>query len=41
MAAGVHAIRATTVEEFGEQLQAAFAVLGPHLIDAIVPNLLS
>jgi len=38
---GVNATRATTAEEFNDQLQAAFATRGPHLIDAIVPTLLS
>lgn len=37
---GVSASRATTAEEFNEQLQAAFATRGPQLIDAIVPTLM-
>jgi acetolactate synthase I/II/III large subunit len=37
---GVPARRATTVEEFADALQAAFAEPGPHLIDAVVPSLL-
>jgi acetolactate synthase-1/2/3 large subunit len=36
---GVPATRATTAEELAEQLAAAFAEPGPHLIDAIVPPL--
>ena len=38
---GVSASRATTVGEFNTQLQAALAASGPHLIDALVPTLLS
>ena len=38
---GVSASRATTVEEFNTQLEAALAASGPHLIDALVPTLLS
>ena len=38
---GVSASRATTVEEFNTQLEAALAASGPHLIDAVVPTLLS
>ncbi|MSX01358.1 MAG: acetolactate synthase large subunit, partial [Actinobacteria bacterium] len=34
---GVVATRATTAEEFSEQLEAAFATPGPHLIEAILP----
>ena len=37
---GVSASRATTAEEFNEQLQAAFDNPGPFLIDAIVPTLM-
>ena len=38
---GVHATRATTAEEFNEQLEAAMQSTGPCLIDAIVPTFLS
>jgi acetolactate synthase-1/2/3 large subunit len=34
---GVAATRATTAEEFSEQLEAAFSTPGPHLIEAILP----
>ncbi len=36
---GVPATRATTAEEFVEQLSAAFATKGPRLIEAIVPSI--
>lgn len=36
---GVPATRATTVEEFATQLEAAFAASGPRLIDARIPAL--
>jgi acetolactate synthase-1/2/3 large subunit len=36
---GVPATRATTAEELAEQLAAAYAEPGPHLIDAIIPPL--
>ncbi len=36
---GVEATRATTAEEFNEQLEQALAGSGPRLIDAIVPTL--
>ena len=36
---GVPATRATTAEEFTEQLQAALAASGPQLIEAVVPPL--
>jgi acetolactate synthase-1/2/3 large subunit len=36
---GVAATRATTAEELAEQLAAAYAEPGPHLIDAIIPPL--
>jgi acetolactate synthase-1/2/3 large subunit len=35
---GVPSTRATTAEEFVEQLQAALAEPGPHLIEAVVPS---
>jgi acetolactate synthase-1/2/3 large subunit len=38
---GVHATRATTAEEFNEQLEAAMQSTAPCLIDAIVPTFLS
>jgi acetolactate synthase-1/2/3 large subunit len=38
---GVDATRATTAEEFNEQLEAAMQSTGPCLIDAIVPTFLS
>ena len=34
---GVAATRATTAEEFYDQLEVAFATPGPHLIEAILP----
>ena len=34
---GVAATRATTAEEFTEQLEVAFTTPGPHLIEAILP----
>ena len=37
---GVPATRATTAEEFCEQLQAALAAKGPHVIEAIVPSII-
>ncbi|MBK5229919.1 MAG: acetolactate synthase large subunit, partial [Thermoleophilia bacterium] len=36
---GVAATRATTCEELAEQLRAAFAAPGPHLIDAVLQPL--
>ena len=36
---GVGATRATTAEEFAEQLAAALATPGPSLIEAVVPPL--
>jgi acetolactate synthase-1/2/3 large subunit len=36
---GIPARRATTAEEFGDALRAAFSEPGPHLIDAIVPSI--
>ena len=38
---GVPARRATTAEEFADALRAAFAEPGPHLVEAVVPSLLS
>jgi acetolactate synthase-1/2/3 large subunit len=38
---GVPATRATTAEEFTEQLQRAIAEPGPRLVEAIVPTFLS
>jgi acetolactate synthase-1/2/3 large subunit len=38
---GVPAARATTAEEFGSALERALAEPGPHLIEAIVPSVLS
>ncbi len=38
---GVSASRATTAEEFNEQLERALNGKGPHLIDAVVPTLFS
>ncbi len=38
---GVPGRRATTAEELAAALTDAFAVPGPHLIDAVVPSLLS
>jgi acetolactate synthase-1/2/3 large subunit len=35
---GVPATRATTAEELAEQLRAALAAPGPHLIDAVLPG---
>ncbi|MEZ5203007.1 MAG: acetolactate synthase large subunit [Acidimicrobiales bacterium] len=37
---GVPATRATTCEEFVEQLQAALATTGPRVIEAIVPSII-
>jgi acetolactate synthase-1/2/3 large subunit len=37
---GVPASRATTCEDFAEQLSAALAVRGPRVIEAIVPSIL-
>jgi len=37
---GVPATRATTAEEFCEQLTAALATPGPHVIEAIVPSII-
>ncbi|WP_426574855.1 acetolactate synthase large subunit [Aquihabitans sp. McL0605] len=37
---GVPATRATTAEEFCEQLQAALATKGPRVIEAIVPSII-
>ncbi len=37
---GVKATRATTAEEFVDQLRAAFAERGPRLIEAIVPSVI-
>jgi acetolactate synthase-1/2/3 large subunit len=37
---GVPATRATTGEELVEQLQAALATPGPHLIEAVVPSII-
>ena len=34
---GVAATRATTAEEFCDQLEVAFSTPGPHLIEAILP----
>ncbi|MBT8220008.1 MAG: acetolactate synthase large subunit [Bacteroidia bacterium] len=36
---GVSATRATTAEEFNEQMKSALENKGPHLIDAVVPTL--
>ena len=36
---GVTATRATTAEEFNEQLREALATSGPRLIEAVVPPL--
>ncbi len=36
---GVSASRATTCEEFNEQMEGAIKSKGPHLIDAVVPTL--
>lgn len=38
---GVHAVRATTTEEFVRALEQALATPGPHLIEAMVPQALS
>ncbi len=38
---GVHAVRATTAEEFTRALEDALASPGPHLIEAVVPQALS
>jgi acetolactate synthase-1/2/3 large subunit len=38
---GVHAVRATTAEEFTRALEQALATPGPHLIEAVVPQALS
>ncbi len=38
---GVHAVRATTAEEFNKALEYALAMPGPHLIEAVVPESLS
>jgi acetolactate synthase I/II/III large subunit len=38
---GVPSVRATTAEEFGSALERALAEPGPHLIEAIVPSVLS
>jgi acetolactate synthase-1/2/3 large subunit len=38
---GVPAVRATTAEEFGTAFERAVAEPGPHLIEAIVPSVLS
>ncbi len=38
---GVHAVRATTAEEFTRALEAALAQPGPHLIEAVIPEALS
>ncbi len=37
---GVPATRATTAEEFTEQLEAALATPGPALVEAMLPPLL-
>lgn len=37
---GVSASRATTAEEFVDQLRRALTTRGPHLIDAVVPSLI-
>jgi acetolactate synthase-1/2/3 large subunit len=37
---GVPASRATTCEDFAEQLTAALAARGPRVIEAIVPSIL-
>jgi acetolactate synthase-1/2/3 large subunit len=34
----VPATRATTAEEFADQLDRAFVEPGPHLIDAVLPR---
>jgi acetolactate synthase-1/2/3 large subunit len=38
---GVHAVRATTTEEFVRALEHALGTPGPHLIEAVVPQSLS
>jgi acetolactate synthase-1/2/3 large subunit len=38
---GVHAVRATTAEEFTRALEDALAKPGPHLIEAVIPEALS
>ncbi len=38
---GVHAVRATTAEEFTRALEEALAQPGPHLIEAVIPEALS
>ncbi len=38
---GVHAVRASTAEDFSDALQYALATPGPHLIEALVPESLS
>ena len=35
---GVHAVRATTAQDFMAALEHALATPGPHLIEAIVPS---
>ena len=37
---GVPATRATTCEDFVDQLTAAFAGRGPRVIEAVVPSIL-
>jgi acetolactate synthase-1/2/3 large subunit len=37
----VHAVRATTAEEFTTALENALRSPGPHLIEAVVPNAFS
>ena len=38
---GVHAVRASTAEDFTQALEYALAQPGPHLIEALVPESLS
>ncbi|WP_028100991.1 acetolactate synthase large subunit [Pseudoduganella violaceinigra] len=38
---GVHAVRASTAEEFNVALEYALATPGPHLIEAVVPSVFS
>jgi acetolactate synthase-1/2/3 large subunit len=38
---GVHAVRATTAEEFTRALEQALSSPGPHLIEAVIPEALS
>ena len=38
---GVHAVRASTAEDFTQALEYALATPGPHLIEALVPESLS